>query len=77
MFLKERLTCIFYGKDFITGFATMLKTIPVYLKLLILPVNLIYHYNGVISDSNSILDINVILSLFLIFSLFFAFLYFI
>lgn len=71
--VPERETYMyFYGKDFITGFATMLKTIPVYLKLLILPVNLIYHYNGVISDSNSILNINVILSLILIFSLFFA-----
>jgi len=71
--VPERETYLyFYGKDFITGFATMLKTIPVYLKLLILPVNLIYHYNGVISDANSILDINVILSLFLIFSLLFT-----
>jgi tetratricopeptide (TPR) repeat protein len=71
--VPERETYMyFYGKDFITGFATMLKTIPVYLKLLILPVNLIYHYNGVISDANSILDINVILSLFLIFSILFT-----
>ncbi len=52
----------FYGTDFFTIFGTMLKTIPVYFKLLFLPVNLIYHYNGVISDVKSAADIMFILS---------------
>jgi tetratricopeptide (TPR) repeat protein len=52
----------FYGIDFFTAFGTMLKTIPVYFKLLFLPVNLIYHYNGVISDVTSAADIMFILS---------------
>jgi len=56
----------FYGKDFITAAATMLKTIPVYLKLLVYPVGLLYHYNGVMPDSNSLLDGNVIFAIILI-----------
>lgn len=52
----------FYGTDFFTIFGTMLKTIPVYFRLLFLPVNLIYHYNGVISDVKSAADIMFILS---------------
>lgn len=59
----------FFGKDSITVFATMLKTIPVYLKLLVFPVGLLYHYNGYMPDSNSLLDINVILSIFLVVAL--------
>lgn len=59
----------FYGKDFVTAAATMLKTIPVYLKLLVFPAGLLYHYNGVMPDSNSFADISVILSLLLITSL--------
>ena len=52
----------FYGEDTSTVFYTMLKTVPVYFKLLIFPVNLLYHYNGVLPDSHSISDIKVILS---------------
>jgi tetratricopeptide (TPR) repeat protein len=52
----------FYGMDFFTTYGTMLKTIPVYFKLLFLPVNLIYHYNGVISDVKSPAEIMFILS---------------
>ena len=52
----------FYGMDFVTATATMLKTIPMYFKLLFVPINLLYHYNGIIPDSNSFFDINVILS---------------
>jgi protein O-mannosyl-transferase len=59
----------FYDKDFITVLATMLKTIPIYLKLLVYPVGLLYHYNGVIHDSNTLLDKNVIFSIILIFTL--------
>jgi len=59
----------FYGKDFITAFATMLKTIPVYLKLLVYPVGLLYHYNGVLPDSNSFADTGVLLSVLLVIAL--------
>lgn len=59
----------FYGKNFVTAAATMLKTIPVYLKLLVFPVGLLYHYNGVLPDSDSFADINVIISLLLIIAL--------
>ena len=65
--VPERETYMyFYGKDFMTVISTMITTIPVYLKLLVLPINLIYHYNGVIADSISVFGINVILSLGLI-----------
>ena len=40
----------FLGKDPMTVFATMVKTVPVYLRLMIVPVNLLYHYNGVIPN---------------------------
>ena len=53
----------FAGQDQMTVLATMLKTVPVYLRLLIVPVNLLYHYNGVIPDSHSIADFKVILSI--------------
>lgn len=59
----------FYGTDFFTIFATMLKTIPVYFKLLFLPVNLIYHYNGVIPDVKSPAEIMFILSVVFIIAL--------
>lgn len=66
----------FYGKDFMTAVATMLKTIPIYLKLLVFPVGLLYHYNGVLPDSNSFADARVLLSLLLILALLFASVYF-
>lgn len=53
----------FYGEETSTAFYTMLKTIPVYFRLLIVPVNLLYHYNGVLADSYSITDFKVILSI--------------
>jgi len=59
----------FYGKDVITGIATMLKTIPMYLKLLVFPVGLLYHYNGVMPDSNTLLDGSVIFSVVLVLAL--------
>ena len=59
----------FYGKDFITVLATMLKTIPVYLKLLFVPYPLLYHYNGVMQDSNSLTDMSVVLSILLLVAL--------
>jgi len=53
----------FFGKDSLTAFATMIKTIPVYFRLLFAPFGLLYHYNGVIRDSTGLLDLNVILSI--------------
>jgi len=66
----------FYGKNFITAAATMLKTIPVYLKLLVFPVGLLYHYNGVLPDSNSFSDIKVVFSLVIILVLLYLSFYF-
>lgn len=52
----------FYGKDFITVFATMIKAVPEYVRLLIIPINLSYNYNGIIGYSYSLLELPVILS---------------
>ncbi len=59
----------FIGKDFETALSTMLKTIPVYFRLLFAPFSLLYHYNGVIEDSKSIIETPVLLSILFIFSL--------
>jgi hypothetical protein len=56
----------FYGFNTVTVIGTMLKTIPIYIKLLLVPVNLLYHYNGVISDATSLLDVMAILSFLLV-----------
>ncbi len=53
----------FYQMDFVTITATMFKTVPLYFKLLFVPINLLYHYNGTIPDSNSFLELNVIFSI--------------
>lgn len=50
----------FYGMPAGVAFATMLKTVPVYFKLLLYPVHLLYHYNGAIPDAYSLLDLHVI-----------------
>lgn len=60
----------FYGIDNTTVIATMLKTIPVYIKLLFAPVNLLYHYNGVLPDSKSLLEPPVISSILIILGFF-------
>lgn len=44
-------------------YATMVKTIPVYFKLLIAPFPLLYHYNEVIANAKTIIDTPVLLSL--------------
>ncbi|MBX7041867.1 MAG: tetratricopeptide repeat protein [Ignavibacteria bacterium] len=62
----------FFGKDDVTAIATMLKTVPVYFRLLFAPFGLLYHYNGVIRDSGSFLDLPVVLSVLFIFMLIFA-----
>ncbi|MCX7833162.1 MAG: tetratricopeptide repeat protein [Ignavibacteria bacterium] len=65
----------FYGMDWSIVLGTMVKTIPVYLKLLFIPINLLYHYNGVIADAKSLFELPVIISItiivgFVVFSIF-------
>lgn len=61
--VSERVNYLYFiGKDSITIASTMLKTVPVYFKLLFAPINLLYHYNGVIPDSYSLFDLQVIIS---------------
>lgn len=52
----------FFSKDIKTTFLTMFQTIPLYLKLLVLPVGLIYHYNGYLPYINSFLGTGVIIA---------------
>lgn len=52
----------FFGKDFTVTIGTMIKTIPVYFRLLFAPFQLLYHYNGVIADAKSLIDSEVLLS---------------
>lgn len=52
----------FYGKDFTVTLGTMVKTIPVYFRLLFAPFQLLYHYNGVIADAKNLIDPEVLLS---------------
>jgi tetratricopeptide (TPR) repeat protein len=61
--IPDRMSYMYFiGKDASVVFFTMIKTVPLYFKLLLFPINLLYHYNGVLPDSNS-LDPNVIFSL--------------
>jgi tetratricopeptide (TPR) repeat protein len=66
----------FFGKDPLTTFATMIKTVPVYFRLLFAPFGLLYHYNGVIRDSTGILELPVVLSILFIGLLIYAAYYF-
>jgi len=67
--VPDRLNYMYFiGKDAGVVFFTMLKTVPVYFKLMLIPVNLLYHYNGVIPDSSSF-DFRVIFSLIFILGL--------
>jgi len=66
----------FIDKDWIVVTGTMLKTIPVYLRLLFIPFPLLYHYNGVILDAKTMIDIPVILSMALIALMLFLAFYF-
>ncbi|MBK9404326.1 MAG: hypothetical protein IPN57_07310 [Ignavibacteria bacterium] len=52
----------FFGKDFTVTIGTMIKTIPVYFRLLFAPFQLLYHYNGVIADAKTLIDSEVLLS---------------
>lgn len=61
--VTERTKYMYFdGKDGITVFLTMLKTIPVYFRLLLFPVNLLYHYNGTMPDSSSLLELRILFS---------------
>lgn len=61
--IPDRMSYLYFiGKDASVVFFTMIKTVPLYFKLLLFPVNLLYHYNGVLPDSTS-LDPNVIFSI--------------
>jgi protein O-mannosyl-transferase len=50
----------FYGKDALTTFLTMLQTLPLYFRLLIVPVGLLYHYSGYLPYLNSIASFGVL-----------------
>jgi len=52
----------FYNKEWDVVFWTMVKTIPVYFRLLFAPFGLLYHYNGVITNSSSIIEFSAMLS---------------
>jgi len=66
----------FIGKNYDIVIGTMLKTVPVYFRLLFAPFPLLYHYNGVIPDAKSIIDWSVILSVVFIAFLVFLSVYF-
>jgi tetratricopeptide (TPR) repeat protein len=52
----------FYAKDFSTTFFTMLQTIPLYLRLMVFPVGLVYHYSGYMPYVNSFQSNGVIVA---------------
>lgn len=56
----------FYGKDFVTAFFTMSQTIPLYLRLLFIPVGLLYQYNGFYPYINSLFSLQVLISFVLV-----------
>jgi len=62
--IPERVKYLyFYGQDFTVVAGTMIKTIPVYFRLLFAPFGLLYHYNGVIDDAKSLFDLGVVFSM--------------
>ncbi|HEX2788714.1 MAG TPA: tetratricopeptide repeat protein [Ignavibacteria bacterium] len=61
--VPDRLNYMYFINDnFVTVAGTMLKTVPLYFKLLFYPHPMLYHYNGVLSDANSFSELTVILS---------------
>lgn len=66
----------FYGKDIITGVFTMLQTLPLYFRLTLVPVGLLYHYNGYLPYVNSIAASGVIVSLIFLIIMAFLAIYF-
>lgn len=62
--VPERVTYFyFYGKDFATTLLTMLQTLPLYFRLLIVPVGLVYHYSGYLPYVNSFANLNVLFAM--------------
>lgn len=62
--IPERVKYLyFYGQDLTVVIGTMIKTVPVYFRLLIAPFGLLYHYNGVIQDARTMFDVGVVLSI--------------
>lgn len=51
----------FYGKDMFTVIFTMLQTIPLYFRLLVVPIGLLYHYNVYLPYQSSLVSLEVIL----------------
>lgn len=66
----------FYAKDWSTSVFTMLQTIPLYLRLLIFPVGLLYHYNCYLPYVSTLFNINVIIAQFIILLLIVSFVFF-
>ncbi|MGA2669375.1 MAG: tetratricopeptide repeat protein [Ignavibacteria bacterium] len=65
--VPERVTYYyFYGKDAYTTFLTMLQTVPLYLRLLIVPVGLLYHYSGYFPYVSSMGDLDIIFAVLVI-----------
>lgn len=75
--IPERETYFyFYGKDFATTLFTMMQAIPIYLKLLVFPAGLLYHYNGYLPYTSSPLTEYNIIFLVLLVIFITAFFYF-
>ena len=53
----------FYGKETLTAILTMLQTLPLYFRLLIVPVELIYHYNGYLPYQSSFASVYIIMAI--------------
>ncbi len=62
----------FYGKDSATAFSTMLQTIPLYLRLMVLPYGLLYHYSGYLPDISSPLETGALIAIGVVAVLIFA-----
>jgi len=56
----------FYGKDFSTAFLTMSQTIPLYLRLMIFPVGLLYQYNNHLPYTGSFFGPSVVIAFVLV-----------
>ncbi len=75
--IPERENYLYFkGKDYSVIIGTMIKTVPVYFRLLFAPFPLLYHYNGVIPDAKSVIDSDVIFSILFIAFLIFLSIYF-
>lgn len=62
--VPDRLNYMYFINDnFTTIAATMVKTVPLYFKLIFVPTPLLYHYNGFLSDAQSFFELNVLLSI--------------